>query len=233
MQFKVKSVSSGHTIKVTADGTLADLHAAIRAESGATEVRVSLNRKTEINGEGSLHELGFRSGDLIYTLDGLGAATDTPSVLAPAPVAVARAPVAAAPAPAPAANEPRSEATALLARAVEVLKVTRPASAHEYLCVLMHAALTDVGFVPTHEDEHGLSLGWRRAAPGLYAFEYAHTRYAADAYADAAARPAFPPTAQIKAFGMGEQLESGTSLLVLQATVTHAGPCGLFTCTLK
>jgi len=79
MLFRVKSVASGETVKVQAEGTLNDLHAAIRAATGASDVRVSLNRKTEIIGDGSLYDLGLRSGDVVYLLDAASAAGDPPA----------------------------------------------------------------------------------------------------------------------------------------------------------
>jgi hypothetical protein len=130
---------------------------------------------------------------------------------------------------------PSSNTADALAHTEPLLQAVKPASAQEYLCVLLHSAMLAAGFVPVHSEQPGgMPAGWRQIA-GMISMDYAHSRYAAIALAQAASAPAGSgrPVVQVKGFGMGEPTPAGPSLLVLQAVVLHAGSANLVTCSLE
>ncbi|KAJ1624611.1 hypothetical protein T492DRAFT_911606 [Pavlovales sp. CCMP2436] len=246
MKIRVKSVATGQVTIVDADGALADLHSAIGAALGisASDVRVSLNKKAVLEGEGSLYgDFGLRAGETLWLMDAgdapaasasAAAAPTGPSAPRPSsggiPIGQGAAQLASAPPAASAAASERERALdETLACAAAVLESAKASNALEYLTVLLHAVMVEAGFAAQRPEPSGMPAAWRQA-PGFYALDYTHTRYSAAAYADTASSP---PVAQLKAFGMGEQGAAGPSLLVVQAVVTHAGDSALFSCQLR
>lgn len=207
MLFRVKSVTTGETHKLTAEGTVEDLRMAVAATFGVANPRLSLNKKTEISGA-NLHDAGLRSGDLVYLMDG-GEVLAQP----PLPEVVMALPPAVPDAAPPTYALPR----ALAERVAVLASAAKPTTAQELLLVVVHASMLDAGFVARDVGPSGMPTRWK-PAPGMFAMQYEHPSRPATA-----ANPP-PLAAEVKGVEMGAQGHGPDAMVALTGlAIAEAG----------